>query len=99
MSASFPSDNHASREIRNRTKIDQQIKICRELPVVTAINSLLERQGIAIIYDAPGSGKSEQLELALLITKKPHYTFNLRDAFYEAEFHSNNIAIQDFKKS
>jgi len=64
---------------------DQQkvSEVVDKLDVVTRIRTRLQAQGVAVILGAPGTGKTEQLELAL--GRQRAQAVNLRDLFFESQ--------------
>lgn len=72
----------------------------QELRVVKELRQKLSKDAVVVIFGAPGSGKTEQMELAL--SKQPYKVFDLRNRFLADYFQKNQItdatAQADIKK-
>lgn len=77
-----------------------QLKPAKRLRVVQELESRLGKEAVVVIFGAPGSGKTEQMELAL--QNRAYTLFDLRNTFLNAYFEKNNIvdaqAQADIKK-
>lgn len=54
--------------------------VTQQFSVVKSVRERLSERGCAIVYGAPGSGKTEQMSIAC---GKPYAVFDLRQEFYE----------------
>jgi len=71
-----------------------RLSYSHDLNVVTALQSQLKSQPTVVIFGAPGSGKTEQMELAL--AGKPYQVFDLRNSFIK--YYTDQQGITDTKK-
>lgn len=69
----------------------------QDLRVVKELKDRLANEAAVVIFGAPGSGKTEQMELGL--QNKPYLLFDLRSKFLDAHYDKNNITDKTAKEN